>query len=121
MKSFDPLEKTEDADDISGSNNCPLFLRITGMGKLGEAAYVYLNPSTTRDPQPVVNKTKSKTWIIVDTVIYIYDTMRDAAFLIDRNVNDFTSSKWKALKRNPNALEARLVGYRWGWGEPPTI
>jgi len=33
---YDPLDETVAANDITGRNNCPLHLRITGIWQLGE-------------------------------------------------------------------------------------
>jgi hypothetical protein len=110
------------ADDITGSNECPRWMRITATWSMDfQHRSAYLSGSFWRDQfteeekAPVNRKHNEKSlWFIINGT-RIVASYRDAARLLHIGQNAISVAKHRTLEANPNATESVVLGVRFGW------
>jgi hypothetical protein len=131
LKSSDPLEQTEEADDITGSNNCPMHQRITAIGMLPlneraaflgvELRYFRRNDKIIEEKRGYIPSKAKPVWAIFNGNLITEPTMAALSRRIKKHCGAMHNNKQDAKKRDPNAKEATIGGIRYGWGEPPQV
>jgi len=117
------LEQTEDADDISGANNCPMHLRITAIGMLDYAGRVSFQTPGRNIYIP--NGRPSGTprlaiWAVIKNKVETVNE-QNALEVMGVTWKAVISAKSRAVLKDRTAKEARLSGNRFGWKDPPSV
>jgi hypothetical protein len=122
LKAIDPLEETVGADDLK-RNNCPEHLRITAIHQrdiIGRTTYQTLNSREYKEILRTSGRPRLRLWMEINGSI-IETNAGELSEKIGVTWGAIMSAKSKKLSKDKNATEARIIGLRFGWGEPPTI
>ena len=122
----DSLDETVAADNINGRNDCPLYLRITGLWEkyatTGER-WTYQNGGALKEgfrqeEKRAEGRPSLIAWAEIDGEIVV-KPIKELAQLIGAGEYSLHSKRSKVLSRDPTATESTLLGHRFGWGVPP--
>lgn len=116
VNSFDPLEKTEDVDDITGANNCPVWMRITavGMYEIDQRVSIMNGSRNSDSPQGRGRGYKAiKCWAIIDGELVERDQIGMLGPLLGVRGNTLQKHRTAAMLLGKSETITNRT--RWGW------
>ncbi len=117
LTSFDPLEETVGADDITGRNNCPIWKRISAIGCFAPDQRVSIMNGSRNSDHGMRRLGQDweavPCWIEIDGRVSDHKKIKDLEGFVGMSANTLRKHRRLAIERG--CKEAITNGKRWGW------